>query len=626
MRAVSEREARLEQARQLQQVRRYAEAQAVLLEVPSSLRDQQTRQLLAELETPLAEIKRLRASLAATLQNGQADRGLGLAERLVELEPHADDIRRLCEQLQLQREQRDAVLSKKLLAKAKASIAKNDYGVAQQCLERMPRLDDENDSKLLAAIAERVWLVKQLRSQPFADKTLLALAERLIKLQPKDANALKVRDDLAARLARAENRAGRPYVPWLRSTNGSHVDASVEPISNLAHLHWDRNRAELLPWISNLRPFLVALGLGLSGLGRAPLDDLDFKLDAPTWLARLTGSRRPRASAAWGLDFGTSGLKVIRLTRDKGVISIDRSAMIAYATDQARSETNEIQVNLAPAFEQFIASCSPGDEPLAFSFPGIQTLGRFFALPAMKSKRLQTALEFEIGNQIPLSRDEVVWGAHEWQPQAGKAADGRHHIAVAAAKRSHAALRAGVLGERRSRAWIMESECVALLHVLLHCHADQIAQLQSNESIVLVDVGDSATNVVAASPARGPWFRSIYRGIRSLNRALVQALDVTWQQADQMRQQWPGSRPMVEIDRALAPAIDELTRELERALRAYRESMGARICRIYVAGGGCDQFGLLRDWSRAGFCDQRAAEPVTGTVASDRPQAVRRGA
>jgi type IV pilus assembly protein PilM len=610
--AIAERGSLYDEARRLQLERKFAAAHAALARVPASLRDQATRSLLAELEQPLAEIKRLRAALASSLKNAPAD-GLPIAERLFQLEPHSDEIRRVCEQLRLQRGQRNATLAKKLLAQARDAIAKNDYIAAGELLDQTPP-PDENDRKLLAAIEERVWLARQLSAAPFADETLLRLAAQLAKLQPKDENVRKLQVEIAARLARSDKRAAHPYVPWARAAGTTRLGAPVEPISSVAKVHWEPSVPSLKSWVGNLRRSLVALGLALAGLGEVPLAELDFKWNSTnSWLDRLTAARgRRRSAAAWGLDFGTSGLKFVQLARRKDGISVERSGIVSYSRETTASELPDFQSLLAPAFEQFRAEQSPGEDRLVISFPGMQSLGRFFTLPRMSAKKLQAALEFEVKKQIPLPPEEIVYAAHFWNDPAGTADAPQQHVVLAAAKQTHVALRAGAFADRNPGNTLLQSECVALVNVLLHCHADQIAKLKPDEAIALVDVGDTATNVVAVSPRRGPWFRTIHRGLRSLNRPLVEAFSVTWQQANQIRQQWPGPRPMSAVDKALAPAIDEYTREVRHAVAAWKGATGGRIVRIYVSGGGSDQFGLLREWARSGIAYEAADDRPAG--------------
>ncbi len=294
-------------------------------------------------------------------------------------------------------------------------------------------------------------------------------------------------------------------------------------------------------------------------------------------------------------------MKFVRLVRSGDVVTVDRSGVITYeAPPQTGSAADapDFQLQLAPAFERFRAELAPGDERIVVGLPGPQTLGRFFGLPSMSATKLKVAVAFEIGNQIPLPPDEVVSASLIWRPLAGGDPPAEHRILVVAAKKSQAALRASALDQRAARSCSLQSDCVALLNVLLHCHADQIAQLQANESIALIEVGDTATNIVAVSPAKGPWFRTVHRGVRSFNRPLVEAFGVTWQQAQQLRHKWPGNQPMAAVDRALASSISGITAEVRRAIAAYERAVSSQIVRIYLAGGGADQFGLLREWSQ----------------------------
>ncbi len=209
------------EARRLHEERKYAAAYAVLERVPSSLRDQATRALMAEIERPLAEIKKHREALAKALKNSHPENGLPHAERLAELEPHADDVRRVCLVLRERKQKRDAVLGKQLLAEARDAIARNDYDSAGGLLDEMPPVTDENDRKLLSAIEERVWIMRQLKRTPYADDTLRSIAARLVKLQPKDKSAAKIELEIANRLSRAENRGGHAYVPWVAPQAGA---------------------------------------------------------------------------------------------------------------------------------------------------------------------------------------------------------------------------------------------------------------------------------------------------------------------------------------------------------------------------------------------------------------------
>ena len=67
----------------------------------------------------------------------------------------------------------------------------------------------------------------------------------------------------------------------------------------------------------------------------------------------------------------------------------------------------DMQPFFAAALKQFLEEFSPGGEPLVVGFPVRKSLGRFFRLPSANTKKIVAALEFEIGNQIPLPLDQV---------------------------------------------------------------------------------------------------------------------------------------------------------------------------------------------------------------------------
>ncbi len=230
--------------------------------------------------------------------------------------------------------------------------------------------------------------------------------------------------------------------------------------------------------------------------------------------------------------------------------------------------------------------------------PGMKTLGRCFLLPRMKpARRFQKLLEYEIRNQIPLPLDEVVYGAHVWDADAADESSATHaRVTVAAAKRSHVDVRLSPLAGLELRLASLESECVALVNALHFGFADKITELPTGQSIALVEVGDDSTNIAVAG-RQGSCFRAVHQGVRSLNKPLARARSLTIEQADTLRQEWQTADAMVRLDADLAPALEELTRAVRHALDTCDTTLGTQVAQVYVAGGGCYQFGLLRHWS-----------------------------
>ena len=475
----------------------------------------------------------------------------------------------------------------------------NDYRTAEANLRRMPDTSLDGNDELCIAIEERVWLARQIMSAPYADRTLLAIANRLVKLQPKDETAKLWLAKIQERLGRVKSVAGEPLAPWVKPTEPSRFDAPVTAVDALANVSWDSAAIADAGGQCALRRQLTAIGLALVGIDKAKLD-VDLRPRRTSWRDRLAEVRNlGRHTAAWGIDLGASGLKFVRLAVNKaGEFRVDRAGVIPFDAEQRLSETTDVPLGVEAAFREFIERQQPAGEPVVLGLPGTQTLARCFQLPRLKpARRFAKLLEYEVRTQIPLPLDEVEYGAYVWEgDEADESAAANVRVTAAAAKRSHVELRLSPLANLELRLVSLQSECVALINVLYHGHADEIAKLSLDQSIALVEVGDTATNVAVAS-RKGACFRAVHQGTRSLNKPLARARSLTIAQADALRHQWHTAETMHRLDADLAPALDDFTRAVRHALDTCTNTLGTQLAHIYVVGGGCYQFGLLRQWA-----------------------------
>ena len=542
----------------------------------------------------------MRARVSQAVKLGATDQLLQMVQRLRELEPHAADIDELWRRLSDKQQELNTALARKLLKQARDAIVASDYRVAEACLRRMPIASPEGSHELCDAIEERVWLARQITTAPFADRTLLAIASRLVKLQPKDETARLWLAKIQERLAKVKSTAGESLAPWVKPTAPPRIGAPITLVDSLANLTWDSVAIQTAGGNSEVRRQLTAIGLALGGLGKARLA-LDLRPERSSWRERLAEVRNlGRNTAAWGVDIGSSALKFVRLTVNKsGEIRVERAGVIPYPVAERLNESGDASLLVSAALGEFIERHKPASDAIVIGLPGTQTLGRCFQLPRLKpARRFQKLLEYEVRTQIPLPLDEVEYGAHVWEGDATDEASATHvRVTVAAAKRTHIDLRLSPLAGLDFRVASLQSECVALLNVLHHSYAEQIAKLPLGQSIALVEVGDVATNIVVAART-GSCFRSVHQGVRAFNKPLARARSLTIAQADTLRHQWHTAEAMYRLDADLAPALDELTRAVKHALDTSCGTLGSQLAQVYVAGGGCYQFGLLRHWAR----------------------------
>jgi len=113
-------------------------------------------------------------------------------------------------------------------------------------------------------------------------------------------------------------------------------------------------------------------------------------------------------------------------------------------------------------------------------------------------------------------------------------------------------------------------------------------------NLLIVDIGADSSNVIACGP-KLLWTRSLGVGGQSYTRALVQQFNLTFQQAEELKQQ-PFKAPLLyPIFKALAPVHGDLMEELGQCLDMLAKSFPDCVfSRMLVTGGGARLHGLLR--------------------------------
>jgi hypothetical protein len=251
----------------------YERTQHALEQVPPPLRTSTHAALLDRAIACRQEILTLSGEIRAAVAEKRAwDLGPKL-DRLLALKPGHEQARQLGEQLRA-----NAVKI------AKARLTEHQYQEALDRLQQIPvSAKDEETEKLYEAANERLCLFDEVKLGALAEAKLLALADRLCKLSPTHAAAVKSRGQLAERVPAkpADPRLGA--ADWQPPPKRTLLAA---PVDWLAHI---TRAAPADPAVAQkLREhpgqFYVAFGLALEGLGLAAIGANLTRLD-------LTGRR-----------------------------------------------------------------------------------------------------------------------------------------------------------------------------------------------------------------------------------------------------------------------------------------------------------------------------------------------
>jgi type IV pilus assembly protein PilM len=602
----SERQTRLAEVEILgQEARRsvetcdYEGAVGLLEGVPEPLRDDDLRRLLREASTLLDEVNLLTREIAEAISAGRSSNLLSKIERLLTIKPDHPQATQLAQRLE-----------QRLFLVAKEKSAACQYEAALALLEQVPRqVRGEQFEAVRSQVQELIWLVSDLKNAPVADATLAALAERLLRLSPRDSRAAKALAEIRRRLTVAEGDPRRAVVPWAAAKEQTRVGCGVDWLTDFRRFHFDE-KFDAAVLAANPGGFFPACGLALQSL-RLSRTKINLHPNDPSLRARLRklGQMRLRqmrsGPKAWGLDLGASGLKAMRVSMDKSQqnLTIEACDLVPHRKllSEAVNEEEE-RALIEETLKEFLSRNDLKGCRIGLGLPGRTVLVRQLSLPAIEPKKLASAVQYEMRRQISIPLDDLVWGYEV----LGSSTDDlvgakKNDVVIVAARRIMLKDRLSRLGSAGMAVDVVQGDAVALYNFLAYDYfGDAEAPTERvNEVTAVLDLGSDTMNVLIGSP-RLVWLHGSGFGCHNFSKALVRQQRLTLAQADELLRDPLRAESLFAQYQILEPVFEELAKQIETAFAQFsRAHRHAKITRLLGVGGGFrihGLFGYLRSY------------------------------
>lgn len=288
----------------------------------------------------------------------------------------------------------------------------------------------------------------------------------------------------------------------------------------------------------------------------------------------------------FGLDIGTSSIKVMQIeTHNKtqfivgyGVANYDKSAL-----KDGVIENPEV---LAKAAKELFEKNLIGDittRRAAFSMPVARTYNRVMNLPPMSRKDLDEAVRLEAEQYIPVAIDELYIDYNV----TAETKDGFELLAVAAPKKivDSYLVFADLLGLDVS---ILETTINASARLIAHSERNDVPTILIDFGSVSVDITIFDKQLIVTGTVAG--------GGDTFTELIGKKLEVSNQVAHTIKTKYglSVSKKQKEIQEALKPILNSLTKEIRKMIRYYdeRTSSEGKIGQIITMGGGANMPGL----------------------------------
>lgn len=589
-------------ARQLAAKFDFDGAAKVLADVSDWLHTDEIRQMTAAIQARRQEIAALVTEIRDRMVSKQFAGLLPKVERLLSIKPDHEPSLNLVAKLR-QFEQAETEKERdRLCETAKRCLQDHSYDAALETLEKVaPGLRNAEVEKLLEYSQEVAWLAGDLRDESGFDGQSLPIAQRLLKLRPKDPLAGRLAEQLMRKPGANHALTNGHTKDRAKLQRSKTLGVALRPLGA-----WQRIAADSLLQAPVFRErvgaFSVAAGLALGGLGQA-----EFKInlrppEKESLLKRFSLGGKKGPVAAWGIDPGEAALKAIKLTWDAaaGRAVAEEFDYVAYPKALCDPEA-DADALLDVALDEFLSRHKLDEAAVSVGFPSQELLARFLKVPFAGADKLDDLVAYEARQQVPFPLEEVIWGYQALGDVSRGEELGSQPLALFAVKKSQAEKRLAVWRSKGIKVDQFQGDALALANFAAFDRAASDDSPTTGGIVALVDMGVRKTNCIflghldARRQGGTLWLRTMPLGSIDFNKAIVRELKVVSDKAEQFKRR-PSMAPQVnKLYRGLQPAFDELSHELRRTLDHFATANpGCPVDELLCTGEGFRLHAVLR--------------------------------
>jgi len=582
----------MSQAAEKAQAGDYEEAVRILATSP---RDMQVPEVLAALDQyrrHVAAIARLESELSLCIQKKDLQQTLNAVRQLLSLKPQHAAALEVVRKLQ--------PVVKKLVER---HVQNNRFTEALQVLETLP---ESCWAPELAAWKGRIAtvdaLVRLVRAAHYTYPYLEAVLRHLTGLWSPGQPPIPLEEETARLQAPIESPKAwaRPLREHSRSTLGPRVEWITQFRRILPADTADRRLLQRYPGA-----FLSAVGAALQGLGAGAISLNLIPAESTGLIGRLSRWLRPKSRSAWGLSFGGTALRAVRLEKDaaSGAVTLTHLDLIEHEKPLSHTANRSQVLEILKDGVQRLLSRqeAPADE-LILAFPPTLTVMTAALLPRFEPDQLETVLAFEAKRLLPDKGENMTWQFGTWNEAMGATAGGAQTCVILGAM-NHLFLNEALDRLRGIDVLpdAVTAEPIASLNWLL---ADYVREATHNNGtssaesngvqlrryelpLLLVDLGSSASQAYYVAPHL---CRTLGLGIagEAWVRAIAKELKITYSSADRYARDWQRiedfNRLLPHLDQFRRQAYDDMARALERL---QRDDLEIPRTILVIGGGAC---------------------------------------
>jgi len=279
----------------------------------------------------------------------------------------------------------------------------------------------------------------------------------------------------------------------------------------------------------------------------------------------------------FGLDIGSHNIKIAQVKKAKDKYQLVAFGSVPSTAKGLFSEGEGDLSALAEVIKRLHRDTGIKTKNVATALPQDQVFTRIITFPPLSESELESALQWEAEQYIPLPLSEVVL-THELIGKVKENSKENVELLLAAAPKSLVEKTINVLKMAGLNPVSIEMEIISMARSLI---------VPNHEKVLLVDFGAKATDLAIVENGEIVFVYSVPTAGEALTRALSLELGLESSQSETYKKSYGVDTKKLEgkVSAALKPILGTIVTEIKKALQFYQEK-GKSVQRVVLSGGG----------------------------------------
>lgn len=300
-----------------------------------------------------------------------------------------------------------------------------------------------------------------------------------------------------------------------------------------------------------------------------------------------------------GVDLGTSGIKIVELSRGVGGRFELKNYGILDFIPKDKNDTPKLDDNLLTrGLKELLAKTKFSTKGVVASISSFLTFATVIEMPYLSEKDLKRAIPFEARKYVPVSLDQVIL---DWSIINVKQAGDHPNVEIflAAVPKGETERYKNIFLAAGLNLRALELENIALSRALVKGE-------DPSSPVVIVNLGGRSSSIVVIDEGFERVSRNYEVGGFQLSKALTEALGISFEKAEEMKKT-EGLKSGSSGFAAMSPLVDLIVFETKKVVSNYEENKKSKINKVILAGGQANMPGI-----KEYFTEKLGKEAVIG--------------